>query len=970
MPTSADLDQIWRWNASVPACEDRLVHDILRERAVEQPDRPAICAWDGTLTYARLNELATDLARRLVCLGFGPGPLSIVPLCFEKSMWTAVAMLGVLKAGAGFVLLDPQQPEQRLRTIVKQTNAGVIVSSVDMSCLSLRLVPTSIVLSWRLFEQPSDATGIPLQPDTASVAYIAFTSGSTGEPKGAMISHRNISSALLHQHQPMGFTPGTRFYDFSSYSFDASIGIFFTTLAAGGCICVPSEDDRRNNLIESINALGANTLDLTPSVAALLSPAVVPGANTLILGGEALQARDLIPWWVSVRVMSFYGPCECTPTSTINYDARTPKDATHLGSGVGLLTWLAHPQDHHVLVPIGDVGEILLEGPLVGLGYLLNSERTAESFVEDPVWLSGIVPGRRGRRGRLHKTGDLARYQEDGSLVFVGRKDTQSKVRGQRVELREIEDCLREHPEINDAVAVVHKDTSVDSEWITAFVTVHHGGDAFQAWSSLSNWQNRLTTSSTSSEKTHHAASKETFASWCSIRNASNEEIGQLEQWLKHAIDPVASELEESQSFDKSISGPFVLFSMPTVQLPNIAYARSLEFVGKIIDSLPAVENRITLLKAAPTDLDTQCLALSPGLIALLRLVWMIPELLVHPLFFASLVERLPNDVAHVEAIPDEPSSRDYLGPCCYTAIVHFKREDTRFQVQQPDAAAWIDFRQEKVGYQGLANTLQERRASEPIVVTNIPYSRIVEGRKWLQQVQSGVTQLSGCVDDTKDSASLSVPDLANLARAASRQLQVTWIAKSSLPGALTASFYHDTPITGRVRPMFHLPSTAGQQLPLGTLCTQPTPLSLNHKVERVLLELLRIKLPSYMIPSVIRVVEKIPLNKNCKIDRKSLEDNVQRRRRREDAMTAGSKTLSNGEEDVRRIWASALRIEPATIGRNDRFFDIGGDSITAMKVVLGARECGLRLTVRDVFLLEIHEMAERISALPNDHRD
>lgn len=1043
MATPSDLAQIWQWNELVPACVDQCVHLIIQERIDAQPSAPAVCAWDGALTYAELDRLATDLASRLVDLGVGPDTAPIVPLCFEKSMWTAVGMLGVLKAGAGFVLIDPHQPEHRLRTIVKQVGANLIVSSLTMKELGSRLAPQSIVLSSQLFESPFNPTGSSLLiPDPSSVVYIAFTSGSTGEPKGALISHRNLASALHHQQQPMAFTTTTRFYDFSSYSFDASIGIFFTTLVAGGCICVPSEDDRRDNLIQSIVSLNANTVDLTPSVAALLSPDLVPSLKTLILGGEALQIRDVSPWWGSVRVMSFYGPCECTPTSTINYDAKMPEDAIHLGKGAGLLTWIVDPENHHSLVPLGAVGELLLEGPLVGLGYLHDPERTAASFIEDPVWLLAGAAGRRGRHGRFYKTGDLVKYRDDGSLIFVGRKDTQIKIRGQRVELGEIERVLRGHAGVDDAVAVLHKDQDVGSEWITAFVTVHDHGAAFQGSFSVEQWERRLTGESTSTGGGHCALPRRVlpgrdFTKWEFMYDADDIDMKQIGGWLTGTINPMANNGEASRPSERWIGSEFVLFSLPTAASPDTAiltpYAGAVEFISKIIDSTPALEKTVTVLKTTPADLGPQCLAISSGLVVLNSIIHLFPsqaylfnvvrealklegvktivfgqvhsnvlyreslaegavrilgetishgdirsiseirldesELLVNPAFFTSLLDRLPGEIAHIEIIPDETDAGIRLGPFRYTAVIHVSSEDTLVQIRQVNQAEWVDFEEQGLDRQSLLKLLEMGSARALVPVTNIPYYRVIHGQRFIQLLQDGgqeAANSSGWVSHTRTAEhkhSLSVNDLVDLARHTGRRVEVSWTLQSSQRGALTAVFYHDLPTDDERRLLFQFPLRDHQNTSTGMLCSQPRQHDMNEKVEIELLEMLRTRLSSYMVPRVVKILDRMPLNNNCKIDRKALEKNTQKRTRKSTSISE-DKTLSEPEGQVRQIWGNALRIEPRTIGRNDRFFDIGGDSITAMKVVLEARNYGLAITVRDVFLLEVHEMAERILSL------
>lgn len=1038
MATPSDLAQIWQWNELVPECVDKCVHVIIQERIDAQPNAPAVCAWDGALTYAELGQLATDLASRLVQLGVGPDNASTVPLCFEKSMWTAVAMLGVLKAGAGFVLIDPHQPEHRLRTIVKQVGANLIVSSLTKSELSSRLAPKSIVLSSQFFESPYNPTGLSLLiPDPSSVVYVAFTSGSTGEPKGALISHRNLASALHHQHQRMRLTTTTRFYDFSSYSFDASIGIFFTTLVAGGCICVPSEDDRRNNLIQSIVSLNANTVDLTPSVAALLSPDLVPSLETLILGGEALQVRDVSPWWESVRVMSFYGPCECTPTSTINYDAKMPEDAIHLGKGAGLVTWLVDPENYHSLVPLGAVGELLLEGPLVGLGYLHDPERTAASFVNDPVWLLAGAAGWRGRHGRLYKTGDLVRYRDDGSLIFVGRKDTQIKIRGQRIELGEIENVLRGHAGVDNVVAVLHKDQDNDSEWITAFVTIHDHGAAFQRSFSVEQWERRITSESASTDGGHCILPRRDFTKWEFMYDAGDIDMKQIGGWLAGTINPIANNGQASRLPERWIGSEFILFSLPTAASPNTTiltpHAGAVEFISKIIDSTPGLEKTITVLKTAPADLGPQCLAISSGLVVLSSIIHLFPsqaylfkvvrdalklegvktilfghvhsdvlyreslaegavrlfgetishddirsitgvkldesELLVNPMFFTSLLDRLPGEIAHIEIIPDETDTGNRLGPFRYTAVIHISSEDTQLHIRQVKQAEWVDFEEQGFDRQSLLKLLEMGSASALIPVTNIPYSRLMHGQRFIQLLQDGgeeATNPSGWISHTRiaeHTHSLSVHDLVDLARHTGRRVEVSWALQSSQRGALTAVFYHDPPTDDKTRVLFHFPPATDRNTSIGMLCSQPRQQDMNEEVETELLELLRTRLSSYMVPRMIKVLDRMPLNNNCKIDRRALEKNIQSRTR-QGMPILEDKTLSEPEGQVRQIWGNALRVEPTTIGRNDRFFDIGGDSITAMKIVLEAQNYGFTITVRDVFLLEVHEMAERISSL------
>jgi len=212
--------------------------------------------------------------------------------------------------------------------------------------------------------------------------------------------------------------PPLKLADTHSKTFDNSLAEIFIALMRGGCVCVPSEHDRFNNLAEAVNKLGVNFMDITPTVASLLHPSDVPNVKGLSLGGEPLTKDNIEVWGNEVALHCCYGPSECSINSTWNGDLRKSTEATNIGKSIGSVSWIVDPSNHDRLVPIGCVGELLIEGPILARGYLNDPDKTSKAFIRNPMWASG-------RNDRFYKTGDLCRYNSDGTITYLGRKDTQ-----------------------------------------------------------------------------------------------------------------------------------------------------------------------------------------------------------------------------------------------------------------------------------------------------------------------------------------------------------------------------------------------------------------------------------------------------------------------------------------------------------------------------------------------------------------
>ncbi|PKS08582.1 hypothetical protein jhhlp_004968 [Lomentospora prolificans] len=470
--TPEDYQQVTNWNMASNAeavaglCDD-LVDLNVRTKATDL----AVSGWDLSLTYAELKDLSDALAEHLIAR-YSLTRNTLVPFCFEKSAWTIVVMLAIMKAGAAFVPLDPKHPTERQAHIAKKVRAPLIVSSVKNEAASARLSaslniqhlvvgPDTIKGMRKAF-----STGLSRRRssrNTGDLAYCLFTSGSTGEPKGVLIHHEALCTSTTHHGRAFGYTE-CRSLQFASYAFDACIAEIFTTLVLGGCVCVPFDAQKMDpeQLMHFIETERVNLAFLTPSFLTLLDPIKVPSISRLLLGGEVVPQKLVEAWQSSQRqVYVVYGPTECCVYCT-GIDARQlVPEKSLIGNSVGSIAWITDAADYNKLVPIGAIGELLIEGPIVSQGYLDDEAKTSTSFVK-PTWLNGYRT--------VYRTGDLVRYHSDGSIEYIGRRDNQVKLRGQRLELGDIEQQVIKGADVKQCVAFLPKQ-GLCSQKIVAVLT-------------------------------------------------------------------------------------------------------------------------------------------------------------------------------------------------------------------------------------------------------------------------------------------------------------------------------------------------------------------------------------------------------------------------------------------------------------------------------------------------------------------
>ncbi|KAF2823438.1 non-ribosomal peptide synthetase module [Ophiobolus disseminans] len=443
-----DLDQIRLWNKYTPPVEEICIHDLFQKQVILRPNSIAVCSLNDSLTYRDVDLHSSSLARQLVDCGVRRG--TYVGVCFDKSIWTVVASIAVFKAGGVYVPVDPAHPQSRIEEVVKAAHIEIALAS-RVGTEALHQLCRYVVTVDGPPPSPSTsevpvATSLP-----SSIAYLLFTSGSTGKPKGILMSHQAICTSIIHHGAAFAAGPHWRTLQFCAHTFDISIAEFFTTLAHGGCICVPSEHDRLHNLAGAITSLNANTLLVVPTVANLLYPDDVPTLKTMILSGEPITKETVSRWAGFVDLTCAYGPSETAVWSSANLRVSADSHPGNIGRGIGTTTWIVDPNDYHQLSAIGCVGELVMSGAHLGAGYLGDKVSTDAAFLPAPAWLRNMDP-KLAPHSMIYRSGDLGRYNPDGTFQIVGRRDTQVKLRGFRIELGEIENQLMT---INNATAAL-----------------------------------------------------------------------------------------------------------------------------------------------------------------------------------------------------------------------------------------------------------------------------------------------------------------------------------------------------------------------------------------------------------------------------------------------------------------------------------------------------------------------------------
>jgi amino acid adenylation domain-containing protein len=1002
------------WNRTETAYpRDQRVHQLLEGQARKTPDYIAVASDDGEITYRELNVRANQLAHYLRAIGVGPE--AIVGICLERSLEMVAALLGTLKAGAGYLPIDPAYPKQRSALVMEDASIRVVLTKSRFAEVlpahTARVV--NLDAEWERIARESEADP-PNQTLPEQVAYVLYTSGSTGRPKGVVICHDSLSNHMHWMQADLPLRETDTILQKTPFAFDASIWEFFAPLLAGARLVMAEAGAHRDttSLVKLTRKHAVSTIQLIPSLLTLLlsEPGVEQCASLrrVYCGGEALtiNLQQKFRSTLSADLINLYGPTEaciqvaywvCKP----DYDDRiVPIGHPNFNEQIYLLGPDAKP------VPVGALAELHIGGVGLSRGYLNRADMTAEKFIPSQF---GLKPGT-----RLYKTGDLARYMPDGNIEFVGRIDHQTKIRGNLVELGEVEAVLSQHPSISQAVVLAREDEP-GRQHVVAYVRQRpplngRGTEDGLANARMLQWQavhdDRVRNgSSISKDLAFNITGWNSSYTGLPISEdemqelvcSTTERIESLKpqrileigcgaglvllrlapqcsnywgtDFSQAALDYVRGQLSrlgldrgrvtllqrEARDFQDVEPGGFdaVILNSVIQYFPDVEYLvevlrgalravqpRGFVYIGDL-RSLPLLEafhTSVELRKSAPSvsaaDIRQR----------IRRAVFEETELIVDPEFFRSALNLLPG-ISQVEVLPRGGRYRNEMTCFRYDAILYADRAPC-----EAPSPIHLDWSTNQLTLDSVCRLLRESRPAN-IEIARIPNARVQGAVRAVELLaDSGGPQTVGellAVVDGTGATGIDPEDFAQAILDLPYDSRPTWLGSGG-DGSYSMLFTRrdGQGIDSARRTVANCASEAGDPRPLQACTNAPLREAYAEELVPKLLEYARAKLPLFMVPSAIVLMDDFPLMPNGKIDRRALPAPDWGRGRKQDSAAAPE---SPTEEILLNIWITTLGIEQASV--HDNFFDLGGHSLLATQVMSQVRETfQIELPLRHLF--------------------
>ena len=880
----------------------KLAHQLFAEHAVRIPNQLAVACMGSELSYGELNTQASNVAANLRSRGVGPNTL--VGISLERSVEMVVAILGVLKAGAAYVPLDPTYPNERLEFMIADSRPSIFLAHSKLAA-TLPVGQTPILFLDKLSGNPDKRVAMdPVsQSSLEDLAYVIYTSGSTGKPKGVMLTHGNLASYVQSISSATGVGQSDIYLHTASISFSSSVRQLMMPLSVGASVVIATGDEIRDpvGLFTKIKELGVTVIDIVPSywrscidvlrnLQPLTRAELLQNDLRLILSASEPLLSDVPRAWRfefghEAELINMFGQTETT--GIVATYPIVPNNEKQIGvAPIG--TPISDAQIYLLdarLQPVseGESGEICVGGPTVGRGYLNHDELTAEKFPSDPFT--------EGSAGRLYRTGDLGRLRLDGILEFQGRIDNQVKIRGHRVEPAETESALLEHSNVREAVVIAGEDQSGNAR-LVAYVAPHK----LAAPTFCGRKRYRLPNNMAVIQQNKHET------------DFFYQQIFVDQTNFKHGI----SLQDGACVFD--VGANIGIFTLFVTQIWQNLKVCSFEPIPTIFETLRAN----TSLYGGEVKLFQCGLAESSKEVEFT--------------FY-------PDSTSQSGRYADETDERQVLRSIIKNA--------------EPEHG-------DEQGGQYLDALVESRVVGEKIpcqlrTLSEIIYEEGIERIDLLKiDVEKSETDvLAGIADDDWPRIQQIVIEAHDVNDQLARLTQLL------RDRGFRVIAEQDKYLRGSTLYNVYATRTEAATTPANSDALYDVPI-----LEDTILSAgdvrrhLQAKLPDYLVPAEIVVVEHLPRLPNGKVDRRALRTLD---RQQPDSGEAPVAPLSPVEKLLTQIWSEVLKQD--IVSTSDNLFDLGGDSILVMQIVSRAKRAGLCLTPKLIF--KHQTIAELAAMLP-----
>ncbi|GHO80005.1 hypothetical protein KSD_77760 [Ktedonobacter sp. SOSP1-85] len=1003
------------------------LHQLFEEQVERSPDAVAVVFEGAELSYAELNRRANQLAHRLQEMQVGPDTL--VGVCLERSLELVIALLGVLKAGGAYVPLDPVYPQERLHYMLHDAQVSVVLTQEalrDRTSEGEGITQLVLDTDWgTLSHQPVENIERAVPPE--QLAYMIYTSGSTGRPKGAMNTHQGIRNRLLWMQQAYELSANDRVLQKTPYSFDVSVWEFFWPLIAGArlVVAIPGGHQDPTYLKDMLNEQAITTLHFVPAMlqAFLLEPRPEQcrSLRQVICSGEALSV-DLQKTFFThmpqgTRLHNLYGPTEAAVDVSF-WECQEDSKRSTVPIGYPIANMQLYVLDTYLQpVPVGVVGELYIAGVGLARGYHQRADLTAEKFLPHPF---SNTEG-----ARIYQTGDLARYQADGAIEYMGRIDGQVKIRGFRIELGEIESVLQAHPAVQESVVIV-QERAEDKQLVAYLVPaadtqqINDGGPSWEE-EHVGQWQMLYNDLYTSPSELEDPTLN--IVGWNSSYTGEPIAPEEMRVQVEQAVSRILAHAPK-RVMEIGCGTGLLLFRIAphtTLYRASDFSKEALSYVEQVLATQPLPQVHLEQQLAHEA---TQASAETFDAVILNSLVQYFPSAnYLRQVLLESFALLEPDGFLFIGDVRNLALHRAYATSVeLYKAAASLSKEELRQRVRQrmqeeeellidpafflqlqrvlpqagevqlllkrgrtsneltrfrydvlvskghsegvPVALAW-QWRQEVESLAQLQTYLQEQTPDE-LLVRGLPNSRLEQDLRSVQWAfgEQGPATVGAFREELQQTSEwgLDPEDLWHMGEQLGYQVSIYW-SETEDGGVYDVSFQKSKPA---LKSSSEQARAEAPEVLSNSTWSRYTNNPLQGKITRWVLpqlrEFLKERLPEYMLPAHFVALEQLPLTANGKVDRKALPLPEEYQLSWQRGRYVAPATPL--QQELASIW-SELLLRPH-LGIADNFFELGGHSLLAMQVIARVQQAlGVELALRTLFEAPtIAELAQRIEAL------